>query len=115
MRKFFFFLLASAGSSLAGCQNTTPTTSEPLATTISAAPVPTATPLTEADARAAVARHLQTLPNAKLYVPDSARVNDNGPTWQVLVPRRDWAKRMPNSARFEVNKTTGEVTTAAVK
>lgn len=115
MRKSFFFLLASAGSSLTGCQNTTPTTSEPLATTISAAPVPTATPLTEADARAAVARHLQTLPNAKLYVPDSARVNDNEASWQVLVPRTDWVGRLPNRARFEVDKQTGAVSSQPVK
>jgi hypothetical protein len=50
-----------------------------------------------------------------LYVLDSARVNDNDASWQVLVPRTDWAQRMPNRARFEVNKTTGEVQTAPVK
>jgi hypothetical protein len=62
-----------------------------------------------------VARHIQTLPNAALFVPDSARVNDNDATWQVLVPRTDWAGRMPNRARFEVNKQTGEVSSAPVK
>ena len=70
---------------------------------------------TEAAARAAVARHIQGLPNAALYVPDSARVNDNEATWQVLVPRTDWAGRMPNRARFEVDKQTGQVSSAPVK
>ncbi|MFD2720090.1 hypothetical protein ACFST9_15310 [Hymenobacter monticola] len=72
-------------------------------------------PKTAAEAQALTAAYIQTLPNAALHVVDSARVNDNGATWQVLVPRRDWARRMPNSARFEVNKTTGEVNLGMVK
>jgi hypothetical protein len=48
-------------------------------------------------------------------VPDSARVNDNEATWQVLVPRTDWANRMPNRARFEVDKQTGQVSSQPVK
>ena len=115
MRKLPFFLLALAGCSLVGCQNTPPTASEPLATTTPAAPAPVAAPLTEADARAAVARHIQTLPNATRYVPDSARVNDNAATWQVLVPRTDWVGRLPNRARFEVDKQTGAVSSQPVK
>jgi hypothetical protein len=105
---------------LAACQSTAPPTSAapPLGDTPgmpppAAAPAPGAP--TEAAARAAVARHIQTLPNAALFVPDSARVNDNDATWQVLVPRTDWAGRMPNRARFEVNKQTGEVSSAPVK
>jgi hypothetical protein len=62
-----------------------------------------------------VARHIQGLPNAALYVADSARVNDNNISWQVLVPRTDWAGRMPNRARFEVNKRTGQVSSPPVK
>jgi hypothetical protein len=76
----------------------------------SAAPAPT-----EAAARAAVARYIQTQPNATLYVPDSARVVDVDTHWQVLVPRTDWAQRMPNRARFEVDKQTGQVSTQPVK
>jgi hypothetical protein len=62
-----------------------------------------------------VGRYLQSQPNAALYVLDSARVNDNETSWQVLVPRTDWAQRMPNRARFEVEKATGVVRTAPVK
>jgi hypothetical protein len=70
---------------------------------------------TEAAARAAVARYIQAQPNAALYVPDSARVVDVDTHWQVLVPRTDWAQRMPNRARFEVDKQTGQVSTQPVK
>ncbi len=105
---------------LASCQPTSPaSTSTPTATDTTTTAAPAATPTTgaatEADARAAVARHIKTLPNAALYMPDSARVNDNAATWQVLVPRTDWAKRMPNRARFEVDKKTGQVSSAPVK
>lgn len=106
------YLALSAALFLASCQQS------PQADTAAQPPVQApqpAAPKTEAEARALTAAHIQTLPNAALYVADSARVNDNGTTWQVLVPRRDWAKRMPNSARFEVDKTTGEVNTGAVK
>jgi hypothetical protein len=105
---------------LAGCHTSAPAISAapPLADAPgmpppAAAPAPGAP--TEAAARAAVARHIQALPNAALFVPDSARVNDNDATWQVLVPRTDWAGRMPNRARFEVDKRTGEVSGAPVK
>jgi glucose/arabinose dehydrogenase len=103
---------------LAGCQSAT----APTAATDDAAPVadtaaPTAAPgaTTDATARAAVSRYIQTLPNATLYVPDSASVVDVDTHWQVLVPRTDWAKRMPNKAAFEVDKATGTVTTRPVK
>lgn len=97
---------------LAGCQPGPP------ADTAAQAPVevtPPAAPKTAAQARTLTAAYIQALPAAALYVPDSARVNDNGATWQVLVPRRDWARRMPNRARFEVDKATGEVSAGAVK
>jgi len=120
MTKLLFPLAALAAGALASCQPTPSTTSTPAAETVAAAGAPdstaaaTAAP-TEAAARAAVARHLKTLPDAALYVPDSARVNDNEATWQVLVPRTDWANRMPNRARFEVNKQTGQVSSQPVK
>ncbi|WP_201984644.1 hypothetical protein [Hymenobacter rubidus] len=101
-------LLLSAAALLANCQHTphpaaTPTTSE------------FTTTLTVADARAAVAGYLQTQPNAALYLLDSAHVTDNETSWQVLVPRTDWAHRLPSRARFEVDKTTGNVHPGAVK
>jgi hypothetical protein len=106
---------------LASCQSSAPTSTGAPATaavadtTATPAAAPTTSAPTEAAARAAVARHIQTLPNAALFVPDSARVNDNNATWQVLVPRTDWAGRMPNRARFEVDKQTGQVNSAPVK
>ena len=115
MTKFIFPLLALGAGVLTSCQptpNTTTSTTPPAEATPAAAA--TAAP-DEASARAAVARHIQTLPNATLYVPDSARVNDNEATWQVLVPRTDWAGRMPNRARFEVDKQTGQVSSQPVK
>jgi hypothetical protein len=80
-----------------------------------ATPATTTPATTEAAARAAVARYIQAQPNATLYVPDSARVVDVDTHWQVLVPRTDWAQRMPNRARFEVDKQTGQVSTQPVK
>ena len=107
-----FSLLALGAGVLASCQPTPTTSAAPAAeaTPAATAPVPD-----EAAARAAVARHIQGLPNAALYVPDSARVNDNAASWQVLVPRTDWAGRMPNRARFEVDKQTGQVSSQPVK
>jgi len=103
---------------LASCQPATaPTTAAP-ATPEAAAPAAatttTAAPTAEA-ARAAVGRYLQAQPNASLYVLDSASVVDVDTHWQVLVPRTDWAKRMPNKAAFEVEKSTGAVSTRPVK
>jgi hypothetical protein len=109
-------LMVGATCLLASCQQTSkPDASVPNATE-QAAPEKAATGApTAADAQAAVGRYLQSQPNAALYVLDSARVNDNEATWQVLVPRTDWAQRMPNRARFEVDKATGAVQTAPVK
>jgi hypothetical protein len=106
------YLTLGTALMLASCQPSAPT--ETAAQAPAEAPQPAA-PKTEAEARTLTAAYVQALPNAALYVVDSARVNDNGATWQVLVPRRDWAKRMPNSARFEVDKTTGDVQTGTVK
>ena len=110
-----FSLLALGAGVLASCQPT-PNTTNSAAPAAEAAPAAATAPVPdEASARAAVARHIQTLPNAALYVPDSARVNNNDASWQVLVPRTDWAGRMPNRARFEVDKQTGQVSSQPVK
>jgi hypothetical protein len=106
---------------LAGCQSaTTPTTASPTSSPAGAVPsaisMPNGTPAPTAEAaRAAVARYLQGQPNAALYVPDSASIVDVDAHWQVLVPRTDWAQRMPNKAAFEVDKATGAVRTLPVK
>lgn len=118
MLKPLSYLLLGAASVLASCQ------SSPKADNTLGGPVEIAQPVpagtspeakTDADARTAVRNYIQTQPNAALFVIDSARVNENGATWQVLVPRTDWAKRMPNAAHFEVDKATGEVSTGTVK
>ncbi|WP_156126286.1 hypothetical protein [Hymenobacter sp. DG25B] len=88
---------------LAGCQPKTPPTT------------PAQTSYSQADALSAVRRYVLAQPNASLFVVDSASVVDAGPQWQVLVPRTDWAGRMPNRAAFEVSKTTGQVSTRPVK
>ena len=109
------FLLGLAGA-LAGCQ--------PPADNAARAPVELAQPApagslpgarSQAMALLQVARYLGSQPNADRFVLDSARVNDNGASWQVLVPRTDWAGRMPNRARFEVDKATGAVSPGPVK
>jgi hypothetical protein len=113
MKKATCFLLLGA-LAVGSCQQAPSTTPE------SAPPTTTATPAasgaaTEAAARSAVGRYLQGLPNAALYQVDSASVVDVDTHWQVLVPRTDWAGRMPNKAAFEVDKKTGQVSTRAVK
>ena len=106
---------------LAGCQSaTTPTTASPTNAPAEAVPsaisMPNGTPAPTADAaRAAVTRYLQGQPQAALYVPDSASIVDVDAHWQVLVPRTDWARRMPNKAAFEVDKATGSVRPLPVK
>ncbi|MBF9222401.1 hypothetical protein [Hymenobacter ruricola] len=118
MNRTLTAVLLGAAAALASCQQTPPAdqpAQAPAATAQPEAAQPTAPGKTEADARALVAAYIKTQRNAELYVPDSARVNDNGVTWQVLVPRRDWARRMPNAARFEVDKASGTVNSAPVK
>ena len=106
---------------LAGCQSATaPTAASPTGAPIEAVPsaisMPNGTPAPTTDAaRAAVARYLQGQPKAALYVPDSANIVDVDAHWQVLVPRTDWAQRMPNKAAFEVDKATGTVRPLPVK
>ena len=115
MLKSSAFLLLSAAL-LANCQQNPVATNAPMTNIPPQASAPAQpTSLTEAEAQAAVGRYLQAQPNAALYVLDSARVHDNQTSWQVLVPRTDWAKRMPNRARFEVDKATGNVSSAPVK
>jgi hypothetical protein len=107
------FLLAAGVLLLANCQTTPPAADVPAAATETPA---TADQGTTADqARAAVAAYVQALPNAALYQLDSARVMEAGPQWQVMVPRTDWAGRMPNKAAFNVDKQTGAVSTQMVK
>ncbi len=121
-RSFSALLVAGA---LAGCQavptaTSTTTSSANTSTTPAQMPTTPAAPAaagapTAAGARAAIGRYLQSQPNAGLYVVDSARATDLGAYWQVLVPRTDWAKRMPNRAAFEVDKQTGAVKNLMVK
>jgi hypothetical protein len=121
-----FALLLPVALAFGGCQTTPATTADssalPEATTTpeataapeAAASSPAGAP-TEAAARAAVGRYLQGQPNAALYQLDSAHAVNVDDHWQVLVPRTDWAQRMPNKAAFEVDKQTGRVTTRMVK
>lgn len=99
------------GVTLAACQSATTPTAQ---TTARQAPTPTAALATEA-ARAAVRRYLGTQPDSALYVLSSATILDADASWQVLVPRTDWANRMPNKAAFDVDKATGTVARRAVK
>lgn len=96
---------------LGACQSPKTTQQAPDPSTIP----PAGRVATVAGARAAVAAYLSRQPNASLFVPDSARVVDAGTSYQVLVPRTDWAGRMPNRAAFDVDKATGTVRTRAVK
>ena len=101
---------------LASCQSASaPITAAPVISEEAPAPAVIVTAPTAETARAAVGRYLQAQPNAALYVLDSASVVDADTHWQVLVPRTDWAKRMPNKAAFEVEKSTGAVSTRPVK
>ncbi|MCC3158422.1 hypothetical protein LJ737_14325 [Hymenobacter sp. 15J16-1T3B] len=104
---YFLILPVAACCLLASCQTRTAADQPPV---VQNAPAPTtASAATEADARAALARYLRQQPQANLYVVDSARLVEVDALWQALVPRTDWAKRMPNRAAFEIDKLTGEV------
>lgn len=112
MRKSLSLVLLSAA--LAGLNSCEP--AQPVASTPSQQPVnATAAASTEARARAAVARFVEQQPNATLYQLDSARALEVNDHWQILVPRTDWAGRMPNKAAFDVDKQTGVVSPLAVK
>ncbi len=71
--------------------------------------------LTQQEALSAVVNYLNNQPEANLYVLDSAEAIDADTQWQVLVPRTDWANRMPNRAAFDVDKRTGKVSIRPVK
>ncbi|MBC6607449.1 hypothetical protein H8B13_11530 [Hymenobacter sp. BT188] len=112
MRKSFSLVLLSAA--LAGLNSCEP--SQPVSSTPSQQPADTnAAASTEAQARAAVARFVKQQPNAALYRLDSAQAIEVNNQWQILVPRTDWAGRLPNKAAFDVDKQTGAVSPLAVK
>jgi len=114
-------LLLGLACALGSCQRTENATDMPAATDdamaadSAAAPDAAAMISTEADARTAVRDYVQELPNRALYQVDSASVVDADAQFQVLVPRTDWAGRMPNKAAFNVDKQTGVVTVQPVK
>ncbi|MBG8553764.1 hypothetical protein [Hymenobacter guriensis] len=110
MRTFLLLTLCSAASLLNSCQQPAADTQ-----TIAATEAAATSAQTEAEARAAVAQFVAAQPNPALYQLDSASVVDVDTQWQVLVPRTDWAGRMPNKAAFEVSKQTGEVRSLMVK
>ncbi len=120
MRPNFLTIMGAliAASVVAGCQqmpiSSAPTEALPIVDGSVAFPPATGAP-TEAAACAAISLYLQGQPNANLYIVDSARATDLGAHWQVLVPRTDWALRMPNCAALEVDKQTGTVKTLSVK
>ncbi|WP_210521167.1 hypothetical protein [Hymenobacter terricola] len=98
---------------LGSCQRIKPTASVPATT-----PQPTGATTaagTQAAARTALTQFLQQKPNAAVFQIDSAQFVDVDNHWQVMVPRTDWAGRMPNAAAFAVDKKTGQVTTLFVK
>jgi hypothetical protein len=101
-------LIAALGS-LGSCQSRQPASALP---PVTAAPTGAAT---VAAARNALNLHLQQQTNAAVFQLDSARFNDEQTHWQVLVPRTDWAGRMPNAAAFKVDKQTAQVTILMVK
>lgn len=107
----YLLLLAVSGTAfLSNCQQpTTDTTTSTSPTTVAASAQ------TAAEARTAVARFVAGQPNSALYQLDSASVVEVDTQWQVLVPRTDWAGRMPNKAAFEVSKQTGAVRSLLVK
>jgi len=99
---------------LVACQSATAPTGPTAAATAPTATASPGAPTTE-DARTAVRRYLGLQPDSALYRLDSAAILDADASWQVLVPRTDWAGRMPNKAAFDVNKASGTVTRRAVK
>lgn len=112
MRKSLSFVVVSAA--IVGSTSCDP--AQPVSSIPSRQPVNTAAAAsTKAQARAAVVRFIMQQPNAVLYQLDSARVLEVDDHWQILVPRTDWAGRMPNKAAFDVDKQTGAVSPLAVK
>jgi hypothetical protein len=109
---FPFAALATSLVLLAGCQASQQ--GDP-ASAQSGLQQPASVSPTQSPALVAVANHVKMLPNAAVYQLDSATVADGELTWQVMVPRTDWAGRMPNASAFEVDKQTRKVTTLMVK
>lgn len=118
-------LLLSLACVLGSCQRTEIATEMPATTADAttadsaaspdAATMPAAAVGAEAAARTAVKDYVQALPNRAVYQLDSASVIESDAQFQVLVPRTDWAGRMPNRAAFNVDKQTGVVTAQPVK
>ncbi|WP_345109991.1 hypothetical protein [Hymenobacter algoricola] len=117
MKKASSCFLLAAGLLLGSCQTTPPAADQSAAgaPTVSETPAAVSAAPSADQARAAVASYVRSLPNAALYQLDSARVREAGPQWQVLVPRTDWARRLPNKAAFNVDKQTGAVSNQLVK
>ncbi len=116
MIKSLFPLLVSVSClTLPGCQQPQSAASKPEPEGAASAEAAQTGAATEAAARSAVAAYVRQQPNAALFQLDSARFMNLDTLWQVMVPRTDWAKRMPNAAAFEVSKKTGRVTTLMVK
>ncbi|MCB2379621.1 hypothetical protein LGH70_18640 [Hymenobacter sp. BT635] len=108
-----FLLLGALGA--ASCQQTPGNDTSMLPASAETTASPDLGAATADGARSAVRRHVQALPNASLFVLDSATALEIDDHWQVLVPRTDWAGRMPNKAAFEVDKKSGAVRTLMVK
>ncbi|OON67854.1 hypothetical protein [Hymenobacter sp. CRA2] len=100
-------------AAFASCQQAATNPDTPV---VQSAPAPTdGGAATEGAARAALRRYIQGQPQANLYVVDSAALVEVDAEWQALVPRTDWAGRMPNRAAFQIDKLTGEVRPRPVK
>ena len=110
-------LLLSLACALGSCQRTetTPDTAATPNPTTATAAVSATSVGTATAARTVVQSYVQALPNHALYQVDSASIVESDAQFQVLVPRIDWAGRMPNKAAFNVDKQTGTVTEQPVK
>lgn len=107
----FSSLLLGTLCLVSSCQSPPASTDQtPQAATAAIAGAPTTAAL-----KAIISAYLQQQPEAALYQIDSMRVLDVGTYWQVMVPRTDWAERMPNAAAFDVDKQSGRITTRPVK
>lgn len=110
MKYFFVALLVDVLCFTSSCQSPPTSADEPSQAAISIAGAPT-----EATAKTLLSAYLQKQPQAALYQLDSMRILDVDTHWQVLVPRTDWAERMPNAAAFDIDKQSGRITTRQIK
>lgn len=119
IKSLSFVITLASLSVVSSCQSTKPVAAPATPATSAPAPATTTTTTTsagtEAEARAVLARYVQQLPNAAVYQLASATATDVQTKWQIMVPRTDWAKVMPNAAAFEVDKQTGAVTMLRVR